>query len=191
MKKITTSDIRVRDQVRMQIQELLVSAGVDHGRVAVEVLFWLPAGFVEAYQNLFMQALHLGDGDDRDKAGEDEGRIKAKVKSEKRGKPGGMSAAGGGKKYKKEWVVKDEEALEVKQRVDRKLMDLIQGEARKVMEAREGGETHGSTPGVGVGGGEGEIVEAAKPKNGGSGKRCRDCGKLMKGDWARCPYLHS
>lgn len=193
----------VRDQVRAQIQELLVSAGVDQGRVAVEVLFWLPKEFLDAYQDLYMRALHLGDGDDKEKAGEDEGRIKAKVDGKLRGTARGLGmGVGGGKRYKKEWVVKDERALEVKGRVDRVLKELVLAEMRKFMEERReekrrrGGEsrgdgggvgqTHGGTPGVGGG----VLVEFVR-KDGSVGKRCRDCGKIASRDWARCPYLHA
>lgn len=190
----------IRDQVRTQVQELLSSAGVDQGRVALEVLYWMPVEFLEDYRDLFMRALHLGDGDDRDKAGADEGRLVKKVKPEIRGKKGGMHATGGGKRYKTEWVVKDEKAMDVKRRVDNKLKNLVRqlqgmdgmdgmdaGRGRQSRGSRGG---HGSSPGEYPREAEGGISEV--PITGGKVlRKCKGCGRIMKGDWVRCPFQHS
>lgn len=173
-----------QDALRLRLQEAMVAAGVNQGRVALEVLYWLPKEFMEAYQELYYRALHLGDGDDQEKAGEDEGRIKAKVPSKLRGTKRGLSAQGGGKKYKREWVVKDEQALEVKKRVDRVLRGLVEREKKMVGEShgdRPGvGESHGSTPGVWKIIGQGTKARRA----------CRECGRIASSDWARCPFPH-
>ena len=178
-----TSPLSPNDEaVRRRIQEILVSAGVGERRVALEVLFWLPQEFVKAYEILFHRALHLGDGDDQEKAGEDEGRIKAKVPSRLRGtKRGlGMGVGGAGGRYKNEWVVKDEEALAIKNEVDRILRGVVRRAETNLVRVSQG-----STPGVG------ELVEFGVNGEGReSKKRCRDCGKIAKGDWARCPYPH-
>lgn len=204
----------VADKVRVRLQEILNSAGVDQGRVGIEVLYWMPAEFVRLYEELFMRGLHLGDGDDGEKAGEDEGRIVAKVKSDRRGKKGSMAAQGGGKRYKTEWIVKDEKALEIKRRVDRKLVELLRRElrmgwgekksqvretmkkdvergegfltGRDFVEALQGNQTHGSIPGEQ----RGDLV----PMSNGRGLikyRCRDCGKIAASDWVRCPFPHA
>lgn len=193
---------QVRDATRAQIQELLVSRGVNQGRVALEVLFWLPIEFVEAYQQLFMEALHLGDGDDQEKAGADEGRI---PKNSKVGKsdmlrasgtrggasvgelemtPGSNRAAQPGKKYKVEWVVKNERALEIKKRVDRRLRDLVRRERERVDQGREG--SPGGNPREEDGG-----IEERRVTGGKILRRCRECGRIVKGDWVRCPFSHA
>lgn len=192
------------DQLRLRLQEAMVSAGVGQGRVALEVLYWLPKEFMEDYQRLYMRALHLGDGDDQEKAGADEGRIKAKVRGELRGTKKGLGAGvGGGKKYKREWVVKDEQALEIKARVDRVLRGLVQKETRKV-------GNRGSTPGGGERAGVGERAGESPGRRGGGKlmevpqgvgdrrlvamgdkKRCEGCGKIASSDWVTCPFPHS
>lgn len=180
----------IDELVRRRLQEILVAAGFDERRVALEVLFWMPSEFVKEYERLFHRALHLGDGDDQEKAGADEGRLVAKVKDDTRARgkrdkdgvmvPGNVRGARGGKKYKLEWVVKDEEALELKKRVDARLRQLVSREMGNLVRVSQG-----STPGVG------ELVEMPGDWKGESvKKRCRDCGKIAKGDWARCPYPH-
>lgn len=207
---MSTSGDRIEDQVRLRLQSRLVSAGVRRGDVALEVLFWLPDSFMQEYQDLFMRALRLGD--EGTGAGKDEGRLLTRQRADgkevgeegKNGivlKQGEHKGASPQKKYKTEWVVKDEQALEVKKRVDRRLEGLISRVWRQVMEAegeRENaghdeqsswgnprGESHGSRGGDRLG----KIVER---KMGDQVRRvCRDCGKLMKGEWAQCPYPHA
>lgn len=172
----------IEDRVRSRLQERLVSAGIDQGRVSVEVLFWLPSGFIREYQALYMRALKLGDGDGGQKAGADEGQIKAKVKSADRGKDKGrgLAAHGGGKRYKTEWVVKDEEALEVKRRVDRALVRVIGRELDRL--AREtGGGGMGITAREAMEGME-KGMEKAGHAGRGAGMKARDFVGESQGD---------
>jgi hypothetical protein len=179
----------VEDKVRMRLQEILNAAGVPHGRIALEVLYWMPQEFVREYYELYMRAVHLGDGDDGEKAGEDQGRIKAKVKSSARGGKKSMEAREG-KRYKVEWVIKDERALKLKTRVDGKLVELLRKARHELMEADQGkgnlveaeGRSHGSTPGVENG--RGLVLAGGK-------KHCRTCGKIAANDWVMCPRLHA
>jgi hypothetical protein len=191
-----TSRDEVQDAVRVRLQEAMVSAGVGHGRVALEVLYWLPQEFVRDYQELYMRALHLGDGDDRERPGKDEGRVKAKVKAAKRGKRGSMEARAKAGKYKKEWVVKDEEALEVKRQVDKKLVELVRREKQKQTRGSSppsGKKIHGSTPPSPSGGNPPrEVVGNLREMAGKADKKvCEDCGKIAAIDWVRCPYPHA
>lgn len=204
------------------------------GRVALEVLFWLPEEFMREYQDLFMRALKLGDGDGGEKAGADEGRIlegkgkgvgketsrtklgrevdEVDESGEKTGKKIRVSgsqrgAQGGGKKYKVDWIVKDEQALAIKARVDRELVGLIGKMAGR--EARNGGtsgstdQTRGGRAVTGLGGGK--LVEGEGGTRGstpgvagrrlvagtGGGKRCEGCGKIASSDWVMCPRPHA
>lgn len=174
------SNGNVEDQVRRRLQERLVAAGVGRSEVALEVLYWLPREFLEDYRALFMKALELGDGA---KSGRGNGTEVAKIPSRLRGKvpnAGGTgSGSGSGRFYRGEWIVADETALELKNRVDRQLKGLVRkmaalmaggfvggsqgdGSERESRGSRggdaggdrrhgsRGGESHGSTPGVGV-----------------------------------------
>jgi hypothetical protein len=180
----------VDDEVRRRLQQRLASGGVRQREVAFEVMWWLPREFVEAYERLFLRALSLGDeGVNPGGDGVDEGRIVAKVKAGLRGKAGSMAAQGGGKRYKTEWIVKDERALEVKARVDRRLRRLVDGVWDQVLKESRGstpGETHGSRGGSG-----GEGIELREMGKGKVRKVCRECGKMMRDDFVRCPYLHA
>lgn len=213
----------VEDQVRRRLQDRLVSAGVRRGDVALEVLYWLPSEFLDEYSRLFLKALSLpGDsgatGRDDNVVAKVKGGIGPKgAKRGERGTAGSMRALGGGKRYYKgEWIVKDEIALEIKERVDRRLRGLVVGVARMVRDEQQrasagneegeeggvltvmgdgegGGETRGSIPGNGQGEGgeglgEGEIVRM----RGKAGTRvCQRCGRIAGKGWVRCPYPHA
>lgn len=194
----------IEDGVRARLQEILVASGVKSSEVALEVLFWLPVGFVREYGELYMRALALGDGsvgENGAKAGEDQGRLVAKVPSKLRGTEKGLSAQGGGKRYKTEWVVKDEQALALKARIDRKLGKLAEemndgkekrggrqgsrggGEGGERAGIRGGGGTPGENP-RGLGGVDWEFDAKGERARG----KCRDCGQAMMVRWARCPF---
>lgn len=101
-----------------------------------------------------------------------------------------MKSGGAGKKYKNVWTVKDERALNAKAWVDKELIRVTQG-AMEIL--RTGGvpETGESSPGGKTRGSRGGIVErTVKFKNGNERvqKVCKDCGKVMKSDYVRCPY---
>jgi len=193
--------LSIEDQVRLRLQSRLAGAGVKEREVAVEVLFWLPMEFVKEYEQLFARALSLGDRSSLQGMAGDEGRSVKKVKSSLHTrKPKGEAGAGKARVYRGEWIVKDEIALEIKKRVDRRLRGVVQGvreqvlrELKKEIAARgsrggeeTGREIHGSTPGS-VGSEELETIGSGS----GARKRCQRCGKLMKGDWVRCPYPHA
>lgn len=157
---MTSGSENVEDRVRRRLQEVMVSAGVRERAVAIEVNWWLPREFIDAYQVLFEMALKLGDSAGEGAAGMGSGGGPAGKAAGRRGKkmkPGGIGsargAASGGKRYKDTWVVKNEDALEVKRRVDAKLVDIVQRMSRQVkMERRD--ERAGAVQ-VNVGGGEG------------------------------------
>lgn len=153
----STEDV-IEEEVRRRLADRLASAGVDQGRVSLEVLYMLPPEFVREYTRLFHKALREDLAGNGGGMGKDEGQIKKKagvvkrhrrVRAEKgedgyeegedRAVPGSdRGAQAGGKRYKNHWIVKDETALEVKVRVDRKLVRLIQSTARDLGNAGGG-----------------------------------------------------
>lgn len=189
----------IEDQVRLRLQARLAAAGVAEGDVAKEVLFWLPMEFVREYEQLWARALELGDRSSLGAMSGDEGRSVKKVKSSLHTRRGrGEARGGGGKVYRGEWIVKDEIALEIKKRVDRRLKGIVQGVTdqvlrekglRKALRGRAnipGEETHGSTPGS-----LGEDVLEVVGEGSRARKRCQRCGRIAKGEWVRCPYPHA
>ena len=129
----------VENEVRRRYADLLASAGVDSGRLSLEVLYLLPEEFVREYVELFWEALRedipsAGGGDNVIKKAGEVKRNK-KVRTGERDEQGRVrevavpgsnrGAQGGGKKYKTHWLIKSEVALEVKRRVDRKLVRII------------------------------------------------------------------
>lgn len=181
------------DHIRQRVQKALVRQGVDSSRVEFEVMYWLPDEFMRDYIELFQAALTLGDENHASDGG-DAGAGKAKVSSSRRGKQKSMEARGGKKYYRGEFIIKDEIALEVKKRVDRRLNRLIgmvweqvsaevaEEKARKAEVESHGkrGGSHGSTPGMGV------LVEKKMGKA--IQKVCRDCGKINMRQLSSCRY---
>lgn len=163
---------RVNDEVRRRMTEIAAAGGIDRGRLSIEVLFLLPPQFVRMYQSIFDAAL-----DDPVKpqlaANKDEGRIKAKGKPRDDLKARSM---GGAKKGKRSvsgyWPVRDEDAMKIKDLLDRRIVRAV-GQAvddlKLIRAARNEGRTYVGRPSVGQ-------------------PQCPACGKFMKEDWVRCPW---
>jgi len=147
----------VERAVRARIAEIMSAAGVDQGRIGVEVLFDLPQSFVEAYELLWDRALVGVDherqggggrdaakaevgkvGDPKNKGGGAGGRVKDTERSRERMsevvvRSGGSSRRGvrGAAKGSAAGLrLGDEEALELKARIDKRL----RGMAREIFE---------------------------------------------------------
>jgi len=166
--RVIKMDPQVENQVRRRVADALASAGVSPGIVSREVLFMLPAEFVQLYVELFDQALienvsASGMGREGDKANPVRrvlrtGALRDKGKGGRRvlvqetdGHRGEkttrwvvkdsrravvqVGAGGGKRKYKDYWVVKDEQAFEVKRALDRRLRRLA-GQVRREMQSR-------------------------------------------------------
>lgn len=159
----TTEDI-IEEEVRRRLAERYASAGVEQGRVSLEVLYLLPPEFVREYVRLFHQALSEDLSGGGGGMGKDEGQIKAKAGVRRRHKrvpateeqmeegkagPDGETVAvegtdrgaqAGQKRYKTHWVIRDEKALKAKSSVDRKLIRIVEGMRRDDGMRFDGGE---------------------------------------------------
>jgi len=153
---------RVSEEVNRRLSQAASSAGVDRGRIEIEILFLLPPEFVRRYRELFDRALADPIKPSTD-GGKDEGRLKASGRPDDPMKARSMGAAQHGKKFVAGvWPIRDETALEAKRRLDRQL-------TRAVEEALA---TIGAAPSI--------MSPAAI--------RCNQCGFFQKADWIRCPY---
>jgi hypothetical protein len=156
---------RVAEEVNKRLTLAASAAGVDRGRIEIEVLFLLPPEFIRRYRELFDRALAdpirpTGDG------GKDEGRVKASGRSS--GDPlkaRTMGAAQAGKRFVAgSWPIRDERALELKKKLDRQLITLA-GDTLALMSMGAAG------------------VEKANPP-----RQCDICGLFQKPEWVRCPF---
>jgi hypothetical protein len=155
--------------------EIAAAAGIDHGRLSIEVLFLLPPQFVREYQWLFDQALDSPVRPQSD-GGKDEGRVKAK------GKPRDDLRArsmGGAKKSKRSvsgyWPIRDEEAMKVKGKLDRRLVRATTqavDDLRAIRAARVENPTEPTRSSV-----------TGQPQ-------CAACGRFLREEWVRCPWHH-
>lgn len=147
----------IDEAVTRRIAEISSAAGVPHSRASLEVLYYLPRDFLQRYTELFNAALKLDNGGGAGRS-EDEGGTK--VSNSYRGSRPMVGA--GGKRYKQYWVVKSDEALDLKKRVDKRLRalgrqiatDMIFGEEEKK---------------------DGRI-------------QCSRCGRIMAGAWRFCAW---
>ena len=153
---------RVAEEVNKRLSQAASAAGVDRGRIEIEVLFLLPPEFVRRYRELFDRALADPVKPSSD-GGKDEGRLRAPGKPNDPMKARSMGAAAPGKKFVAgAWPIRDESALEAKRRLDKQLIRLIS----------EALATIGAAP---------DIVPTPQ-------RRCAYCGFFQKPDWIRCPY---
>lgn len=127
-----TNEDRIEREVRRRLRDRLAAAGVSEGRIALEVLYWLPEDFCRLYMQLASRALRIDAGVSSSLGGSvgDEGRAtKAKVGSgPQRGRTaGGLHTrtsgahAKGEKGYRTYGTLGSDEALELKKDIDRKL----------------------------------------------------------------------
>lgn len=144
-------------------------------RLALEILFLLPEGFLNFYQELFHRALR-GGGQESVMHGRSGGLEKAKgQRGMTLGSEVGTQASGSGKKYKNTpMLIGSEKALRVKGRVDAGLIDLVRS-ARDELErlriqAENGAE--GRTQGP-----SGKLAPAA----------CANCHRYTSAAWLFCP----
>jgi hypothetical protein len=116
------------DKVRSRLAEIRAAAGVPHAQVSMEVLYFLPEGFLHTYAEMFMRAVKSDGGGSATAAAQQEaGEL---------GKSRGTGAKTTGKRYKKTFVVLDERALNLKTMVDKRLRNI----ARDLKTALDGGE---------------------------------------------------
>ena len=163
---------RVNDEVRRRMAEIAAAAGIDHGRLSIEVLFLLPPQFVRMYQAIFDAAL-----DDPVKpqlaANKDEGRIKAKGKPRDDLRARSMGAAKKGKRsVSGYWPIKDEEAVKIKDLLDRRIVRAASQATEDLRSSRAARNGVGTYP---------NHRSVSQPQ-------CPACGKFMKEDWVRCPW---
>lgn len=169
----------VKAQAERMFAEMMASAGVDTRRAALQVLYYLPDGFVENYEQLFDRALKIAG--ETTNTGDSTGDL-GKAPSGTSGSKGNKTQlrGGQGKKYKVIWTVLDDDLLDFKHRVDKRLRAL-------------GREIHAELLGVGNGGvsedgtGEKRILGKYCPGKGCSRRLkneewrfCQNCGSELK-----------
>lgn len=165
------SKAQLDQAVRGRIAEIMSAAGVDRSRVSQEVLFELPDGFIKAYELLYDRATVGRDRERRDDAqvgvaadpdnqgGGSGGRVRDTDRTRERydevvvrsggsSRRGARSSSRGGAAGVK---LGEEEALDLKSRIDKRL----RGMAREIL--RELGEL-GLGADIGSGESTGEIM---------------------------------
>lgn len=148
--------------------EMMASAGVDPRRMSIEVLFYLPRDFLDAYAELWHRALGADDaGVDGRSAQQQEigttGKAQVKARENARGESYIREASGGGKKFKKYWLIRDSDLLDMKTRLDKRLR-VIGREIRA--------ELSGSDDAL--------LSGESRPT-------CSRCSKIMRDDYRFCP----
>jgi hypothetical protein len=167
--------------------ELMASGGVGYNQIAKEVLFFLPKDFLDLYEELWHAGLAGKDDGGSGARGQSQHDTGVVGKAATRNVPGGMQISSGGakrKSYKRYWVIADEEALALKDRVDKRLRGMARevrielGRIRSEREGRgqgDGAEQHGLVAGSTRG------LRAS----------CEECGRLAQGSWKFCPNCGS
>lgn len=108
--------------------DMMASAGISSRQMMSEVLYWIPDDFRDMYVAMTVQALKGTDGgvNDRNKAGDQAAAVGRAARK----------TASTGKKFKKYWVVQDEDLLELKSKMDKRLRAMAR-EIREVLDQKE------------------------------------------------------
>lgn len=149
----TLVQIQAEQMARTRFADMMSSAGVGSHRMGQELYYMLPQGFIDAYEILFIRCF----------GGKDDGGVGARGASQaEQGQlqKGKAAAKTNGKKYKKHWVIADDKAVNIKEKVDKRLRAL----AREIVEELEGKESEGSK------------------------KTCAECGRILAVGWKFCPF---
>lgn len=123
--------LQAEEMASRRFAELMSNAGVPAARMATEVLYMLPRGFVDVYQEVFIRA--LGGKDDGGTNARGQAQAEAGVVGKAKGQTG-MGSSAGGKTFKKHWVIADERMLDLKTRIDKRLRAM----AREIRDEIEG-----------------------------------------------------
>jgi len=118
--------------------DMMSSAGVSVNRMAQELLYFIPKDFRDQYIALWMAGLK-GDDCDANESGrraqsvgdlgkKSGGNSKERTSTNVAGVESETRSVGGrggrGKKYKRYWTIKDERAIELKDRIDKRLRGI-------------------------------------------------------------------
>ena len=145
------TQLQAETMAERRFTDLMASAGIGTHQMAQEVLFHLPRDFVDLYEELFYRAF----------GGKDDGGVNARGQSaaENGILQKGKTAArkGVGKRYKRHWIIADENAVSLKEKVDKRLRALAR-EVRLELEGEERAE----------------------------GRRCAECGRMLGAGWKYC-----
>lgn len=161
-----TVEQRIQRAVEQRIAEMVSSGGLTMGRGAIEILYLLPPDFVEAYTELFHQALTGTDGGSG-------ARGEAAAKTRALGRAPGK-AAKNTRRFRGLWTIGSEKALQNKELADKRLRTLARDIKRGLQQL--------------------EQEELAKGKKGAKGMKqflershCPNCRQFVKIEWKYCP----
>lgn len=96
--------------------DLMASAGLTSDRMALELLYWLPSGFRDIYERLYLEALAGHDG-----GANNRGQVAKRDSVLGKATNTGTGKQLKGRRYKKYWTVQNEEVLALKEKVDKRL----------------------------------------------------------------------
>ena len=125
----TLTQMQAQQMAERMFTDMMAAAGVSARSMMAELLYWVPDEFRDMYFAVTVQALRGTDGgtEERNRAGDETAAV---------GKAARKTHGGGGKKYKKYWVVADEDMLELKSRMDKRLRQMAR-EMREILEQNE------------------------------------------------------
>lgn len=170
----------IKAAVEKRFAEMMAAAGVDTRRAALQVLYYLPDGFVENYELLFDRALKIT-GESTGGGDEASAGTLGKAPSGTSGSKGNKTQlrGGQGKKYKLYWTILDDDLLDFKHRVDKRLRALGREIQAELLGVGNGGLSEGD-------GGEKRILGKYCPGKGCSRRLkneqwrfCQDCGSEL------------
>lgn len=181
-----TNRALAEQMARDRFADMMASAGVPHSQISLQVLYYLPPAFVAAYERVWRASLRGDDSGvgERGKQNEATG-----VLGKAKGSGRQLKGAGGKRRYKRHWTVRNEDALALKEKIDKRLRDIA-----REMELELGIIDDTIRESNELGSRLREKAEARRIAEGGSHKvtnrkvRCEVCGRYCSDGWVYCAW---
>lgn len=171
------------DKVRIRIAEIMSSGGVGYNQISLEILYLLPVEFINRYIEVWEKAMGPGIKAPGDAMAHDAELGKANTDTKKKGQVVGAGAGGVTKRFKRILTIRDERALMLKDRMDKRLRNMAREMRLELSGLTE--NTMENMKGVGIN----EMVGDGNPNKLRGVRRCQPgCGKLFPVNYQFCPF---
>lgn len=166
----------VEEGVEKRLKDMLSSGEITFGRASLELLYYVPRAFRDAYVETFLTAIG---GEDMGTAG----RGRAAAEAGALGRAKGRARGSTKRTWRGEFIVKDERALRLKERADKRLRALAREMNLELEDIKLGSRARGGEEVVETPSGYKRIKVQRTVR-----RVCSTCKLFMDVEWRFCPH---